>query len=50
MTPTLGGTIDSNFFAQYDATVQVGSASPHSSFLLIDQISRLLYQLQEAPT
>lgn len=37
MTPTLGGTIDSGFFSQYDATVQQGLAT--GAYVIVDLVS-----------
>ncbi|KAE9390576.1 cellulase-domain-containing protein [Gymnopus androsaceus JB14] len=36
MTPTLGGTIDSTFFAEYDATVQAALASGDDVYVIVD--------------
>ncbi|KAJ4464092.1 glycoside hydrolase superfamily [Lentinula edodes] len=36
MTPTVGGTIDSTFFAEYDATVQAALASGDDVYVILD--------------
>jgi endoglucanase len=41
MTPTLGGTIDSNFFSKYDATVQTGRRT--GAYVIIDLVCSYSY-------
>ncbi|ETW86909.1 glycoside hydrolase family 5 2 [Heterobasidion irregulare TC 32-1] len=36
MTPTLGGTISSSFFARYDATVQAALSASTSPYVIVD--------------
>lgn len=38
MTPTLGGTIDSKFFARYDATVQAALNSGSNPYVILDLV------------
>lgn len=38
MTPTLGGNIDPNFFARYDATVQAALNSGPNVFVIVDLV------------
>lgn len=40
MTPTLGGTIDSNFFSRYDKTVQAALAT--GAYVILDLVSTIL--------
>lgn len=39
MTPTLGGSINETFFAEYDATVQAALASGSNVHVLLDVVS-----------
>lgn len=39
MTPTVGGTIDSTFFAEYDTTVQAALASGDDVYVILDLVS-----------
>ncbi|XP_006454003.1 hypothetical protein AGABI2DRAFT_189329 [Agaricus bisporus var. bisporus H97] len=36
MTPTVGGTIDSNFFRRYDATVEAAKSSGSDPYIILD--------------
>lgn len=39
MTPTVGGTIDSNFFRRYDATVEAAKSSGSDPYIILDLVS-----------
>lgn len=38
MTPTLGGTIDSTFFEEYDTTVQAALSSGSDVYVIVDLV------------
>lgn len=41
MTPTLGGTINSSFFEEYDTTVQAALSSNSDVYVIVDLVSEL---------
>lgn len=45
MTPTVGGTIDSTFFAEYDATVQAALASGDDVYVILDLVGIDIYYI-----
>lgn len=42
MTPTLGGTINSTFFNEYDATVQAALNSGSNVYVIVDLVRYFL--------
>lgn len=48
MTPQLGGTISSEFFSRYDATVQAGLNSGPNVFVILDVVGSITIGFHEA--
>lgn len=40
MTPTVGGSLDNNFFARYDRTVQAALNAATKPYVILDVVSR----------